>query len=85
LLSNVFKRYLFLKITVAGTGYVGLSLAVLLARHHNVVALDIDSAKVDKINQRLSPIEDEDIAHALANEPLQLQATLSAAEARPTG
>jgi UDPglucose 6-dehydrogenase len=56
-------------------------LAVLLARHHNVVALDIDAAKVDKINQRLSPIEDEDIAHALANEPLQLQATLSAAEA----
>jgi UDPglucose 6-dehydrogenase len=70
-----------MKITVVGTGYVGLSLAVLLARHHNVVALDIDAAKVDKINQRLSPIEDEDIAHALAHEPLQLQATLSAAEA----
>jgi UDPglucose 6-dehydrogenase len=70
-----------MKITVVGTGYVGLSLAVLLARQHAVVALDIDAAKVDKINQRLSPIEDADIAHALAHEPLQLQATLSAAEA----
>lgn len=70
-----------MKITVVGTGYVGLSLAVLLARQHAVVALDIDAAKVDKINQRLSPIEDEDIAHALADEPLQLQATLNPAEA----
>ncbi len=70
-----------MKITVVGTGYVGLSLAVLLARQHAVVALDIDAAKVDKINQRLSPIEDGDIAYALADEPLQLQATLSAAEA----
>ena len=70
-----------MKITVVGTGYVGLSLAVLLARQHAVVALDIDAAKVDKINQRLSPIEDEDIAHVLAHEPLQMQATLNAAEA----
>lgn len=60
---------------------MGLSLAVLLARQHAVVALDIDATKVDKINQRLSPIEDDDIVHALAHEPLQLQATLNAAEA----
>ena len=70
-----------MKITVVGTGYVGLSLAVLLARRHTVMALDIDAAKVTKINQRLSPIEDEDITYALANEPLQLQATLNPAEA----
>jgi UDPglucose 6-dehydrogenase len=70
-----------MKITVVGTGYVGLSLAVLLARQHTVVALDIDADKVEKINQSQSPIEVEDIAHALAHEPLQLQATLSAAEA----
>jgi UDPglucose 6-dehydrogenase len=70
-----------MKITVVGTGYVGLSLAVLLARQHVVVALDIDAAKVAKINQRHSPIEDSDISHALAHDPLQLHATLSASEA----
>jgi UDPglucose 6-dehydrogenase len=70
-----------MKITVVGTGYVGLSLAVLLSRQHQVVALDIDVAKVKKINQRESPIEDQDISHALANEKLQLQATLDAAQA----
>jgi UDPglucose 6-dehydrogenase len=81
-LLAVNKRYIkFMKITVVGTGYVGLSLAVLLARQHTVVALDIDAAKVAKINQRISPIEDEDIAHALAHEPLQLQATLDAEQA----
>jgi UDPglucose 6-dehydrogenase len=70
-----------MKITVVGTGYVGLSLAVLLARQHVLVALDIDATKVAKINHRHSPIEDSDITHALAHEPLQLHATLSAAEA----
>jgi UDPglucose 6-dehydrogenase len=70
-----------MKITVVGTGYVGLSLAVLLSRQHQVVALDIDAAKVKKINQRESPIEDEDIRHALANEKLRLQATLDPAQA----
>ena len=70
-----------MKITVVGTGYVGLSLAVLLARQHTVVALDIDAAKVAKINQRISPIEDEDIAHALAHVPLQMHATLDAEQA----
>ncbi len=60
---------------------MGLSLAVLLARQHTVVALDIDAAKVAKINQRISPIEDEDITHALAHEPLQLLATMDTAQA----
>jgi UDPglucose 6-dehydrogenase len=69
-----------MKITVVGTGYVGLSLAVLLSRQHNVVALDIDEAKVKKINERVSPIDDADIAHALSHEALRLQATLSAAQ-----
>jgi len=58
-----------------------MSLAVLLGRQHVVVALVIDATRVDKINHRLSPVDNEDIAHALAHEPLQLHATLSAAEA----
>ncbi len=70
-----------MKITVVGTGYVGLSLAVLLARHHQVVALDIDEIKVNKINQGISPIEDDDISHALASNKLQLKATLDPIEA----
>jgi UDPglucose 6-dehydrogenase len=70
-----------MKITVVGTGYVGLSLAVLLARQHQVVALDIDEIKVNKINQGISPIEDDDISHALASDKLQLKATLDPIEA----
>jgi UDPglucose 6-dehydrogenase len=53
------------KITVVGTGYVGLSLAVLLARHHEVIALDIDAERVALINQLGSPIQDPDIEVAL--------------------
>ena len=70
-----------MKITIAGTGYVGLSLAVLLSQHHEVVALDIVPAKVDLLNARQSPIDDADIAHYLAHKPLNLCATLSKAEA----
>ncbi len=69
------------KITIAGTGYVGLSNAVLLAQHHQVVALDIDATKVSLLNQRKSPIDDADIAHYLAQKTLNLHATLDKSEA----
>ena len=65
-----------MKIAIAGTGYVGLSNAVLLAQHHEVVALDLVPAKVEMINARRSPIDDADIEHFLANKPLNLRATL---------
>ncbi len=65
-----------MKIAVAGTGYVGLSNAVLLAQHHEVVALDIDAGRVELINSRRSPIEDREIEDFLANKPLKLSATL---------
>lgn len=63
-------------ITIAGTGYVGLSNAVLLAQKHTVIALDIDEQKVAKINQRQSPIEDTEIENFLARKVLNLKATL---------
>lgn len=62
-------------ITVAGTGYVGLSLAVLLAQHNQVIALDIDADKVVKINQGISPIHDDEIQDFLTNKRLNLTAT----------
>ncbi|WP_354686588.1 nucleotide sugar dehydrogenase [Cupriavidus necator] len=65
-----------LKIAIAGTGYVGLSNAVLLAQHHEVIALDIDAAKVSLLTDRLSPISDPDIERYLSVEPLNLKATL---------
>ncbi|MBF6987016.1 nucleotide sugar dehydrogenase [Cupriavidus sp. IK-TO18] len=65
-----------LKIAIAGTGYVGLSNAVLLSQHHNVVALDIDETKVAQLNDRISPISDSDIEHYLATKNLSLRATL---------
>ncbi|PUE29111.1 UDP-glucose 6-dehydrogenase [Limnohabitans sp. JirII-29] len=64
-----------MKIAIAGTGYVGLSNAVLLAQHNEVVALDINAEKVDLINQRLSPIEDVEIADYLKKSQLNLRAT----------
>ena len=70
-----------MKIAIAGTGYVGLSNAVLLAQHHDVVALDIIPAKVDMINRRESPIDDPDIAHYLKHVPLRLKATTDPMEA----
>lgn len=65
-------------ITIAGTGYVGLSLAVLLAQHHSVTAVDILPAKVDLINRRRSPIADKEIEDFLATRKLELTATLDA-------
>ena len=69
------------KIAVAGTGYVGLSIATLLAQHHHVVAVDIVPEKVERINNRISPIQDEYIEMYLAEKPLDLTATLDAKEA----
>ena len=69
------------KIAVAGTGYVGLSMAVLLAQHHTVKAVDIIPEKVDMINQKKSPIQDEYIEKYLAEKELDLLATLDAEEA----
>ena len=69
------------KIAVAGTGYVGLSLGVLFAQHHQVVAVDIVQAKVDMINNKKSPIQDEYIEKYLAEKELDLTATLDAKEA----
>lgn len=70
-----------MKIAVAGTGYVGLSIAVLLAQHHEVVALDIIKEKVDMINNRISPIKDNEIEEYLKNKNLNLKATLDKSEA----
>ena len=70
-----------MKIAVAGTGYVGLSMAVLLAQHHDVVALDVVAAKVAQINHRQSPIEDADIKHFLRDKSLRLRATLDPQDA----
>ena len=70
-----------LKIAVAGTGYVGLSIATLLAQHHQVTAVDVIPEKVDLINQRKSPIQDEYIEKYLAGKDLNLTATLDGAKA----
>lgn len=70
-----------MKIAVAGTGYVGISNAVLLAQHNEVVAVDIVAEKVELLNNKKSPIEDEYIEQYLANEPLNFRATLNPEEA----
>jgi UDPglucose 6-dehydrogenase len=70
-----------MNITLVGTGYVGLSNAVLLAQHNRVTALDIVTERVALINAKKSPIADADIEHYLAHKPLNLKATLSAQEA----
>lgn len=66
-----------MKIAVAGTGYVGLSLAVLLAQHHEVVALDVIQEKVDLLNAKKSPIHDNEIQDFLDNKALNLTGTLN--------
>ena len=65
-----------MKVAVAGTGYVGLSIATLLAQHHQVTAVDVVPEKVEKINRRVSPLQDEYIEKYLAENPLDLSATL---------
>lgn len=70
-----------LKIAVAGTGYVGLSIATLLSQHHEVKAVDVIPEKVELINNRKSPIQDDYIEDYLAHRPLQLEATLDGAGA----
>lgn len=69
------------KIAVAGTGYVGLSIATLLSQHHHVTAVDVIEDKVDKINRRISPIQDEYIEKYLSEKTLDLTATLDGASA----
>lgn len=70
------KDFKDIKIAVAGTGYVGLSIATLLSQHHHVTAVDVISEKVEKLNNRISPIQDEYIEKYLAEKPLNLVATL---------
>ena len=70
-----------IKIAVAGTGYVGLSIATLLSQHHQVMAVDVIPEKVNLINRRKSPIQDEYIEKYLAEKPLTLTATLDGAKA----
>ena len=72
---DIIKNY---KIAVAGTGYVGLSIATLLSQHHQVTAVDIIPEKVDMINNRKSPIQDDYIEKYLAEKELNLTATLDA-------
>ena len=67
-----------MKIAVAGTGYVGLSIATLLSQNHEVMAVDIVPEKVEKINKRISPIQDEYIEKYLKEKELNLTATLDA-------
>ena len=75
------NNYNDIKIAVAGTGYVGLSIATLLSQHHQVTAVDVIPEKVDLINQRKSPIQDDYIEKYLAEKDLNLTATLDGAAA----
>ena len=75
------REFKDIKVAVAGTGYVGLSIATLLAQHHHVTAVDVIPEKVDKINNHISPIQDEYIEKYLAEKQLNLIATLDGREA----
>ena len=70
------RNFYDIKIAVAGTGYVGLSIATLLSQHHHVTAVDVIPEKVEKLNNKISPIQDEYIEKYLAEKPLNLVATL---------
>ena len=75
------RKFEDLKIAVAGTGYVGMSIATLLSQHHQVIAVDVIPEKVEKINKRISPIQDEYIEKFFAENQLNLTATLDGAAA----
>ena len=74
--SQIIKKIYTMKISVAGTGYVGLSIATLLAQHNDVTAVDVVPERVDLVNQKKSPIQDDYIEDYLAHKPLSLKATL---------
>ena len=75
------RKFEDLKIAVAGTGYVGMSIATLLSQNHQVTAVDVIPEKVEKINKRISPIQDEYIEKFFAEKQLNLTATLDGAAA----
>ena len=75
------KEFKDIRIAVAGTGYVGLSIATLLSQNHHVTAVDVISEKVEKLNKRISPIQDDYIEKYLAEKPLNLVATLDGGKA----
>ena len=75
------RNFADIRVAVAGTGYVGLSIATLLSQHHRVTAVDVIPEKVEKINNRISPIQDDYIERYLAEKPLQLTATLDGRQA----
>lgn len=75
------KDFKDIKVAVAGTGYVGLSIATLLSQHHHVTAVDVIPEKVEKLNNKISPIQDDYIEKYLAEKPLNLVATLDGKEA----
>lgn len=70
------RKFKDIKVAVAGTGYVGLSIATLLSQHHQVIAVDVIPEKVEKLNNKISPIQDDYIEKYLAEKPLNLVATL---------
>ena len=72
------KSFENIKIAVAGTGYVGLSIATLLSQHHQVTAVDVIPEKVEKLNKKISPIQDDYIEKYFAEKELNLTATLDA-------
>ena len=75
------RKFKDIKVAVAGTGYVGLSIATLLSQHHHVTAVDVIPEKVEKLNNKISPIQDDYIEKYLAEKPLNLVATLDGKEA----